>query len=205
MQESKPGIKSIVIIDDKDPNYLTLGKKRKDLYVALVSMLKGFKWEGIKQCTVFFNKSDNSKEEKDPINDEEKGPINVPEFCLIPLNFSDEKELYYSNKKVISDQNKLTGVLSNLTNEETLILLDVVLTDDNKDQPTKEKAIRMSLDLYGNLLKNQFKVLYYSTCASDYRGIIKKEIYNSVIEMDWYDVRSSAIEIIRRAGQEYEL
>lgn len=197
MAKSKPGIKSIVIIDDKDPNYQTLGKNRKDLYVALVSMLKGFKWEGIKQCTVFFNNNDNSEEKKDAING--------TEFCLIPLNFSDEKELYFSEKKVISGQNKLTGVLSNLTKEGTLVLLDVVLTDDNQDKQTKEKAIQMSLDLYGNLLDNKFNVLYYSTCASDYRGIIKKEIYNSVIEMDWYDVRSSAIEIIRRAGQEYEL
>lgn len=197
MQESNQGIKSIVIIDDKDLNYQTLGKNRKDLYVALVSMLKGFKWKDIKQCMVFFNNSDISEEKEDTING--------TKFCLIPLNFSDEKELYFSEKKVISDQNKLTDVLSNLTKKETLILLDVVLTDDNQDKQTKENAIQMSLGLYGNLLKSRFNVLYYSTCASDYRGRITDEIYNSVIEMDWYDVRSSAIEIIRRAGQEYEL
>lgn len=191
MQESNQGIKSIVIIDDKDLNYQTLGKNRKDLYVALVSMLKGFKWKGIEQCTVFFNNSGDSKEEEEDING--------IKFCLIPLNFSDKKELDLSDENDNYVQNKLRGVLSQLNKKETLILLDVVLTDDNQEKEKKGKAIQMSLDLYGNLLKNQFNVLYYSTCASDYRGRITDEIYNSVIEMDWYDVRSSAIEIIRRA------
>lgn len=188
MQENSHEIKSIVIIDDKDLNYQTLGKKRKDLYVALVRMLKGFKWKCIEQCTIFFDNSENSKKEE--VN------IDGIKFCLIPLNFSDEQYL--------SVQNKLLGVLSQLEKEETLVLLDVVLTDDNKGEDNKVKAINMSLTLYNELQKNKFNVLYYSTCASDYRGRINDDkIYSSVIEMDWYDVRSSAIEIIRRACQKY--
>ena len=53
-------IKTIIIIDDKDLEYTTLGMTRKDLYTALVRMLK-CKWEDISQYIVLFKKSEDNK------------------------------------------------------------------------------------------------------------------------------------------------
>lgn len=182
----------IIIIDDKKLGYQTLGKTRRDLYIALANVMKRLKWQDIKCCTVFSSPEDNITQTE--TNKVEQ--IESIEFCWRQLDFS----------KLDEKNNKLLDEILyeiKLNEGKTLILLDVLLADGNAGEDSKNKSVEESFKLYKNLIQHGYCVLYYSTCADDYRNKIDQNIFEKVVEMDWYDIRSSAIEIIRQSDKQF--
>lgn len=184
----------IIIIDDKKLGYQTLGKTRRDLYIALANVMKRLKWQDIKCCTVFSSPEDNTTQTE--TNKVEQ--IESIEFCWQQLDFSKLDEI---NNETDEDPIKLNGI--ELDKGNTLILLDVLLADGNAGEDFKNKSVEESFKLYKNLIQHGYCVLYYSTCADDYRNKIDQNIFEKVVEMDWYDIRSSAIEIIRQSDKQF--
>lgn len=186
--------KTIIIIDDKKLGYKTLGKTRKELYIALANVLKRLQWQSIECCTVFSSPEDNTtKIETNTVAQNES-----IKFRWQQLDFSKLDEI---NNETDEDPIKLNGI--ELDKDNTLILLDVLLADGNAIEATKNKSVEASFNLYKNLIQHGYCVLYYSTCADDYRNKIDQNIFEKVVEMDWYDIRSSAIEIIRQSDKQF--
>lgn len=186
--------KTIIIIDDKKLGYQTLGKTRRDLYIALANVMKRLKWQSIECCTVFSSPEDNTTQ----IETNKVEQIENIEFCWQQLDFSKLDEI---NNETDEDPIKLNGI--ELDKGNTLILLDVLLADGNAGEDLKNKSVEESFKLYKNLIQHGYCVLYYSTCADDYRNKIDQNIFEKVVEMDWYDIRSSAIEIIRQSDKQF--
>ena len=196
-------IKTIIIIDDKDLEYTTLGMTRKDLYTALVRMLK-CKWEDISQYIVLFKKSEDNKasENNEKIFNMEFKSKSLENFETLKDYVEKLEEISGNQENSNNEYKDLIDLFKGIDKEKTLILLDVLLTDDNAEKKEKKDAIAISSSIYKSLKNKNWHVLYYSTAVTDYIGKISDEIYDGVVEMDWYDVRSSAIEIMRRAKEE---